>query len=87
MFGKGKERMPKVGETVQYYPIQDDVKSMQMHKNCNEAHVLPAIVTAVWSEDCVNLKVIFDGEKPDMWVTSSTKATNDENGGQWNYPE
>lgn len=43
---------------------------------------LPAIVVAVWSDECVNLKVIGDGHH-DLWKTSIMKGDSE---GQWNWP-
>ena len=55
---------------------------------------LPAIVTAVWGETCVNLQVFTDGTNSDdqnmapvKWITS---ASLDESGSQdrtWHWPE
>lgn len=55
---------------------------------------LPAIVTAVWGETCVNLQVFTDGTNSDdqnmapmKWITS---ASLDESGTQdrtWHWPE
>ena len=52
---KFNERMPKVGETVIFYPNPDDTVSKS-----NGADSCAAIVTRVWSSICVNLKVIPD---------------------------
>jgi hypothetical protein len=71
---------PKIGQIVNYQ-VRDDQKEW-MQKNQSTQNVqsnLPAIIVAVWSETCVNLKVITDG-KEDLWVTS---ALNGSAPGQW----
>jgi hypothetical protein len=48
----------------------------------NFAEKLPAMIVRVWSDTCVNLKVITDG-KEDLWYTSCVEG-NQELG--WNWP-
>ena len=56
---------------------------------------LPAIITAVWGESCVNLQVFTDGTNSDemnmapvKWVTSaSLDASNEPQPGTWHWPE
>lgn len=54
----------------------------QREKLNNYQHPAPAIITAVWSDDCVNLKVLLDGET-NLWITSALKGTGEN---QWNWP-
>lgn len=45
--------------------------------------IVPMIITAVWSESCVNGKVILDGSDS-YWVTSVLQGDQEFN---WNWPE
>lgn len=49
------KRMPKVGETVIFFPSESDDEARN-----NGAQKVPAIVVQPWSETCVNLSVIPD---------------------------
>lgn len=44
-----------------------------MKPKVNFAEKLPTIIVRVWSQDCVNLKIISDGME-DIWQTSVTKG-------------
>lgn len=78
---------PTIGRIVNYVASDTDKGKMEaarkLNGGCNEANVLPAIVTAVWSDTCVNLRVIADGNL-DIWVTSANQGLNP---GQWSWPE
>lgn len=56
----------------------------------NGSNVAPAIITRVWSETTVNLRVLADGDSI-LWRTSSTYAENPDNLDQphlnyWTWP-
>ena len=70
---------PTIGRIVIYNTTDYFRNSVQG----NKAKQLPAIVTAVWGETCVNLKVITDGVN-DIWVTSAQQGNEE---GYWNWPE
>jgi hypothetical protein len=48
----------------------------------NHQETAPAIITAAWSDTCVNLKVILDGEN-DLWKTSVPLGDLEN---QWSWP-
>jgi len=74
---------PQLGQTVLYIPTQEQKDNMKSNPEiCNEADKLPAIVTAVWSETCVNLKIMHDGDLPDLWETSSSQGDQER---QWDF--
>jgi len=73
-----------VGDHVSYVLSDYDVKSINAAdpagSNRNTAHsdhAYPALVTAVFSQDCVNLRVHLDGAGPgaDYWATSRQRGT------------
>lgn len=52
-------------------------------KNFNNGQVdAPAVITAVWSETCVNLKILSDGPF-DLWKTSVSMGDGAYN---WSWP-
>lgn len=55
---------------------------------------LPAVITAVWDDTCVNLQVFTDGTNSDeqnmssvKWVTSSTLDESAAQPRTWHWPE
>lgn len=58
---------PKIGDVVYYFPTKVERELMN-----NNQDKCPAVITAVWGDTCVNLKVIFDGIH-DIWKTSISK--------------
>jgi len=72
--------MIKIGDVVVYKPTPEEKTFMRETYNCNVAEELPAFVVAVWSQDCVNLKVMYDGAVDDLWKTSVPQGWGD---GQW----
>ena len=74
---------PQVGQTVIYVVTQTEKDEMKANQSvCNQVDKLPAVVTQVWSDECVNLKVTHDGTLPDFWVTSSNKGTGER---EWDF--
>jgi hypothetical protein len=77
---------PTIGRVVIYNTTEADKAKMEaastLNGGCNTQDKLPAIITAVWSDECVNLKVITDGNL-DLWVTSANKGDEPMN---WNWP-
>ena len=73
----------EMGDRVVYHTTPEQKDEMDDFPDCNVQSVLPAIVVAAWSETCVNLKVIHDGDLPDIWVTSAMKGHEP---GQWEFP-
>jgi len=79
-----KEQKPSIGRIVTYTCTEYDTAEQAKQSGvCNMQLKLPAIIVAVWDDQCVNLKVIQDGSVPDLWVTSAVKG--DEQG-NWNWP-
>lgn len=68
---------PTIGRIVIF-----NVNENQREKLNNYQPTAPAIITAVWGDECVNLKVLLDGEST-IWVTSATLGTGEN---QWNWP-
>lgn len=77
---------PTIGRIVHYKTNAVDKSKMEaarkLNGGCNDSEVLPAIVVAVWSENCINLRVIADGNL-DLWKTSVPKG---DQPGQWSWP-
>lgn len=77
---------PTIGRVVIYNTTEADQAKMRaagtLNGGCNVQDKLPAIIVAVWSETCVNLKVIADGNL-DLWVTSANQG---DALGNWDWP-
>ena len=63
--------MPKIrlGDTVLFHFGPDEDVSAY-----NNSRTHPATVVAVWSDDCVNLKVTPDGKAHSIWETSVNRS-------------
>ena len=72
----------EMGDRVVYHTTEAERKIMSDSLQCNVQSVLHARVVAVWSENCVNLKVGVDGNIPDLWITSAQKGHLE---GQWEF--
>lgn len=69
---------PTLGRIVLYTVSGDETTKVET----NGAKVLPAVIVRVWSDTCVNLKVLTDGTN-DAWLTSRTLG---DQPGQWAWP-
>jgi hypothetical protein len=67
-----------IGRIVIFHVVEDQQNVLNNHQKD-----APAIITAVWSDTCVNLKVLLDGEF-NLWVTSAPQG---EGARQWSWPE
>ncbi len=81
-----KQMNPTIGRVVIYNASESNRQKQEVEKHspvgCNVQEQLPAIITAVWSETTVNLKVIHDGNG-ESWETSVQQG---DEAGQWNWP-
>ena len=68
---------PSIGRMVVYHCDKDEKEKMN-----NNQETAPAIITAVWGDECVNLKVILDGEN-NLWKTSAPLGELET---QWSWP-
>ena len=68
---------PTIGRIVIYHCDKDEKENMN-----NQQETAPAIITAVWGDECVNLKVILDGEN-NLWKTSAPLGNSET---QWSWP-
>lgn len=76
---------PSIGRIVIYCVPTDERKA----PFGNEAEFLPAIITRVWTDSTINLKIIADGPY-DYWRTSVTLDDSGEIPQQmytWRWPE
>lgn len=71
---------PTLGRIVIYNTTEED--RIVFGKFGNRQEKLPAIIVAIWSDDCVNLKVLGDGTQ-DLWITSVHLGTEEFS---WNWP-
>jgi hypothetical protein len=75
-------RQAKLGEIVHYKLTEDERADILSTGLANDQIVLPAIVVGVFNPNCVNIKVIFDGNPNDQWKTSVLQGTV---GGTWSF--
>lgn len=73
---------PTIGRVVIYKPTKEENEAASKMSGRNTADKLPAIITAVWGETCINASVILDGEGT-QWKTSIQQGDLE---GQWNWP-
>jgi len=74
---------PKVGQIVEYYIANHDFS--ELLANNNTSKTCPAIITCVFTPECVNLKIIPDGEGL-FWRTSVPNKAK-EGDSCWTYIE
>lgn len=72
---------PSIGRIV-IYKYADSEKCQ--HTNGSEE--CPAIIVRVWSDTCVNLKLLEDGQQ-NSWKTSVLTSELAGTAGQWRWPE
>lgn len=86
---------PTIGRIVHF--VQEKPISYQSPDGPKAMVHLPAIITAVWGDNCVNLQVFTDGSNSETdgtnfrcckWVTSSTlDASDNPQPRTWHWPE
>ncbi len=74
------EQKPTVGRIVHYHPTE--AEKQQIGGGNTDADPLPAVIVRVWSDTCINLKVLTDGPN-DLWITS---AMLDGGAHTWEWP-
>lgn len=78
---------PTIGRTIMYNLGESDKKHLEALYKANQygniPDVAPAVIVAVWSDTCVNIKVHIDGPTPDLWKTSVQQGDDES---QWNWP-
>ncbi len=74
----GEVKVPSVGRVVHYHVGEFDSEELRH----NHAEDLPAVIVRVWTDTCVNLKVLTDGPI-DVWKTSIVLG---DAPGQWSWP-
>ena len=75
--------IPTVGDSIIYFPTQEEKEAMANSGQDGVAEALPGIVVVPWGSDLVNAKIFLDGNSPDLWKLSINKGTNE---GQWCWP-
>jgi len=77
--------VPTLGRTVLYtFPVGIPLGH---ELEAGQSQTVPAVVVAVWSPTCVNLRVFQDGSAVPLWVTSvSHREAADLDAGFWVWP-
>jgi hypothetical protein len=84
---------PTIGRIVHF--VQEKPTSYQPKEGPRVLVHLPALITAVWGETCVNLQVFTDGTNSDeqnmapvKWITSANLDASDAPQARtWHWPE
>lgn len=74
------KKVVKVGTIVQFFPYLEDTDA---RSNNNNDSPIPAIVTRVWSADCVNLTIFPDCGK--VSFRTSVLQTDESEKGRWRF--
>ena len=72
---------PTIGRIVHYTFLND----MALPEE-GQSRTVPAIIVAVWSDDCVNLRVFQDGPGVPLWKTSIVEKSASHGGDYWEWP-
>lgn len=88
-------KKPTVGRIVLYTPNWHDAEAYNFYKDPENHNQplpeVPAIITQVWSDTCVNLQVITDGNGIHWRTSMNLSAGKNEYGGHpaysWHWPE
>jgi hypothetical protein len=73
---------PTIGRIVHYKLTDDEISNLDGIHN-NKMSLLPAIITTVWSDTCINVQVFVDGHKGSFWKTSINEGSE---AGSWSWP-
>lgn len=76
---------PSVGRIVSFYPQESDLDSRG--NGIEVGQPIPAVITRVWSDTVVNLRVLADSSGSLPWRTSVTLRTNPDHVFSWAWPE
>ena len=75
---------PTLGSIVHYRPDATQREAWsKLGNSVDPGELVAAVIVAVWSDECVNLRVMLDGEAT-PWVTSATLGEDEY---QWRWPE
>jgi hypothetical protein len=79
-------KIPTVSDTVMFFPALDDADCRTNYLKEDEG--IPALVTRVWSPDCVNLTVFPDNGVPQCRTSiNKAKVFGRAEPFSWNWPE
>lgn len=71
---------PSIGRIVHYFPSEPE------RQENNLSSPIAGVIVAVWSDNCVNLKLICDAFA-DQWRTSVLKREAADDLQRWDWPE
>lgn len=86
------EQIPTIGRIVVYNTTEAERNALRL-LGCNASDELPAVIVAVWGDtpqSAINVKVMVDGNHPDLWKTSIALGSPDADGkypgSTWHWP-